>query len=182
LWGYFWQQLRYHAQVTLNPQDISSPIYLRMMWEPTNINGQTLYQANWYYNTTNVSWTRFGSFLPDFREGPYFDIGIPGGVPTNLPKGATYFYQFGVASKIPVSGWRVLLLYPSFQYQGSWRVMERANIIQGDYSFWKAEYRWGGEPYQGVTAQANLTDPSIPPGTAYFNYDGRTMRDNAPLW
>ena len=180
--GYFWQQLRYHAQVTLNPQEISAPIYLRMMWEPITTNGQTLYQANWYYNTTNVPWTRFGSFLPDFREGPYFDIGIPGGVPTNLPQGTTYFYQFGVASKIPVSGWRVLLLYPSFQYQGSWRVMERANIIQGDYSFWKAEYRWGGEPYEGVTAQANLTDPNIPPGTAYFNYDGRTMRDNAPLW
>src|SRR6266496_3394048 len=31
--GYFWQQLRYHAQVTLNPQEISAPIYLRMMWE-----------------------------------------------------------------------------------------------------------------------------------------------------
>ncbi len=180
--GYFWQQLRYHTQATLNPQNISAPIYLRMMWEPVSINGQTLYQANWYYNTTNVSWTKFGSFLPDFREGPYFDIGIPGGVPTNLPQGATYFYQFGVASKIPVSGWKVLLLYPSFQYQGSWRVMERANIIQGDYSFWKAEYRWGGEPYEGVTAQANLTDPSISPGIAYFSYNGGTMRDNAPLW
>src|SRR5438046_8947444 len=60
--------------------------------------------------------------------------------------------------------------------------MERANIIQGDYSFWKAEYRWGGEPYPGVTAQANLTDPNIPPGIAYFNYDGPTMTANASLW
>ena len=71
---------------------------------------------------------------------------------------------------------------PLFPISGIVGVMERANNIQGDYSFWKAEYRWGGEPYEGVTAQANLTDPNIPPGTAYFNYDGRTMRDNAPLW
>jgi len=180
--GYFWQQLRYHAQVTLNPQNISKPIYLRMMWEPVSINGQTFYQANWYYNTTSVAWTRFGNFLPDFREGPYFDIGIPGGVPTNLPGGATYFYQFGVASKYPVSGWKVLLLYPSFRYQGSWRVMERANIIQGDYSYWKAEYRWGGEPYEGVTVEANLTNPELPSGTAEFVYSGGTVRDNSPLW
>jgi len=180
--GYFWQQLRYHSQVTINPQNISTPIYLRMMWEPVTKDDQTLYQATWYYNTTDVPWTKFGSFLPDFREGPYFDIGNSGGVPTKIPQGAVYFYQFGIASKFPVSGWTVLLLYPSFQYQGSWRVMEKANIIQGDYSYWKGQYRWGGEPYQGVTAQANLTDPSIPPGIAEFYYNGGTMRDNAPLW
>jgi hypothetical protein len=62
-----------------------------MMWEPVTVGGQTLTHADWYY-TTNVPGTRFGSFLPDFREGNYFDIGIPGGVPTNLPNGAFYFY------------------------------------------------------------------------------------------
>ena len=180
--GYFWQQLRYHAQVTLHPQNVSSPIYLRMMWEQVLVQGEALYQANWYYNTTTVSWTRFGSFLPDLREGHYFDIGIPGGVPTNLPGGATYFFQFGVASKLPVAGWKILLLYPSFQYQGTWRMMERANIIQGDYSFWKAEYRWGGEPYQGVTAQSKLTDSNIPPGIVEFEYTGGTLKNNAPAW
>jgi hypothetical protein len=180
--GYFWQQLRYHAQVTLRPQNLSMPVFLRMMWEPVSINGQSLYEANWYYNTTNISWTRFGSFLPDFREGHYFDIGTPGGVTTNLPQGAVYFYQFGVASKTPVSGWKVLLLYPSFQYQGSWRRMERANVIQGDYSYWKANYRWGGRPYPGVGAQADIQDPSVPPGLVEFTYNGETMRDNAPLW
>ena len=180
--GYFWQDLRYHAQVTLKPQDLSKPIFLRMMWEPIVINSQTLYEANWYYNTTSLPWTKFGGFLPDFREGTYFDIGIPGSVPSNLPLGAAYFYQFGVASKKPVSGWKVLLLYPSFQYRGSWRIMERANIIQGDYSYWKAEYRWGGRPYPGVTARANILDPTMPLGVAEFSYTGGTLKDNTPLW
>jgi len=172
--GYFWQYLRYHAQVILNQQNTSSPIYLRMMWEPVTINGQSLYEANWYYNTTSTPWTRYGSFIPDFREGHYFDIGLPGG--------GTYFYQFGIGSKTPVSGWKIRLLFPSFQYQGSWMRMERANIIQGDRSFWKANYRWGGEPYTGVTATANLNDPSVPPGIVEFAYTGATLADFTPLW
>ncbi len=172
--GHFWQYLRYHAQITINAANISSPIYLRMMWESGS--------ANWYYNTTGIPWTRFGSFTPDFREGRYFDIGIPGGVPINVPQGMAIFYQFGVASKFPVPGWSVLLLYPSFQYQGSWRVMERANVIQGDFSYWKFEYRWGGAPYPGVTARANLLDPSMPAGIAEFSYTGGTLRDFSPLW
>ena len=172
--GHFWQYLRYHAQVTISPANIPSPTYLRMMWESGS--------ANWYYNTTGVPWTRFGSFTPDFREGRYFDIGIPGGVPVNVPQGMAIFYQFGVASKFPVPGWSVLLLYPSFQYQGSWRIMERANVIQGDFSYWKYEYRWGGAPYPGVTARANLLDPSMPTGIAEFSYTGGTLRDYSPLW
>ncbi len=173
--GYFWQHLRYHSQVTINPQNLSSPIFLRMMWE----SGRT----NWYYNTTGVAWQRFGSFLPDFREGPYFDIGVVGCCGAgNTPQRYAYFYQFGVASKTPVPGWSVLLMYPSFQYQGSWRLMEKANIIQGDYSFWKANYRWGGEPYPGVTAEANALDPSFPTNILELSFTGGTVKDNTPLW
>ena len=173
--GHFWQYLRYHAQVTLNPQDISTPIYLRMSWEPIRQNGQALYEANWYYNTTNVPWTLFGSFVPDFREGHYFDIGLPGG--------GVDFYQFGVASKTPVSGWKVRLLYPSFlDNSGAWRRMERANIVQGDHSLWKVMYRWGGSPYPGAGARANLQDPSVPPGEVEFAYTGETLGNGTPLW
>ncbi|HYY91725.1 MAG TPA: hypothetical protein VE955_07030 [Candidatus Dormibacteraeota bacterium] len=180
--GYFWQQLRYHAQATVNTQNVSTLVHLRMMWEPVSINGQTLYQANWYYNTTSVPWTRFGGFLPDFREGPYFDIGLVGGITSNIPQDIAYFSQFGVASKFPVSGWKVLLLYPSFQYQGTWRMMERANVVQGDHSYWKVMYRWGGEPYQGVTVEASSTNSSLAPGIAEFVYNGVTARELAALW
>ncbi|HET7404578.1 MAG TPA: hypothetical protein VFJ63_00505, partial [Candidatus Bathyarchaeia archaeon] len=180
--GYFWQQLRYHAQATLNTQNVSTLVHLRMMWEPVTVNGQTVYEANWYYNTTTTSWTRFGSFLPDFREGHYFDIGLVGGITTDLPQGFAYFSQFGVASKYPVSGWKVLVFYPSFQYQGAWRMMERANIVQGDHSYWKVMYRWGGEPYRGVTVEASSTNSSLAPGIAEFVYNGTTAKEFAPLW
>ena len=172
--GHFWQYLRYHTEVTISPANISTPIFLRMMWESG--------RANWYYNTTGVPWTKFGSFNPDFREGRYFDIGIPGGVASNIPQGLAIFYQFGVATKFPVPGWSVLLLYPSFQYQGSWRKMEKANVIQGDFSYWKAVYRWGGAPYAGVTARANALNPSMPSGMVQFSYTGGTLKDYSPLW
>src|SRR5205807_1162357 len=35
--GYFWEHLWYHSQTTLNPQNISTPIYLRMQWEPVTV-------------------------------------------------------------------------------------------------------------------------------------------------
>jgi hypothetical protein len=180
--GYFWEHLWYHSQTTLNPQNISTPIYLRMQWEPVTVDGQPRSLVNWYYNTTGVAWTRFGSYLPDRRLGTYFDIGLSGGPASEIPQGSAFLYQFGVASKLPVSGWSVSLFYPSFQYQGSWRPMERANIVQGDFSYWKVNYRWGGRPYPGVTARANLLDSSIPADIVKFSYTGGTMKDFTPLW
>ncbi len=176
--GVMWQHLRYHAQHTINPADISTPVYLRMMWQYD----QPSWHADWYYNYTGQPWTKFGSFVPDFREGHYFDIGIVG--VGNYPSAYAFFYQFGVASKTPVQGWSVQLLYPSFVHpDGSWRVMERANIIQGWHSFWKANYRWGGEPYNGVSAQANANDQTLPAGILQLTYSGTgTLPEKTVLW
>ncbi len=180
--GYMWEHLWYHSQTTLNPQNISTPIYLRMNWEPVTVDGQPRSIVSWYYNTTGVAWTKFGSFLPDRRLGTYFDIGLSGGPASEIPQGSAFLYQFGVGSKLPVSGWSVSLFNPSFQYQGTWRTMEKANIVQGDFSYWKVNYRWGGRPYPGVSARANLLDSSVPVDIVTFSYTGGTMRDFTPLW
>lgn len=184
--GIFWQYLRYHAQVVLRPLSISTPIFLRMMWEPSTASPLGS-QVNWYYNTTSVPWQKFGEFIPDYREGAYFDIGSEGtgGVVSgnpNIPQKFAYFFQFGVASKTPVHDWTVQLLYPSFQYQGSWRLMERASAIQGDVSYWKGAYRWGGRPYPGVTALANALDSTVKPDVLELSYTGGSLEDNSPLW
>src|SRR5437016_8413250 len=176
--GIFWEHLRYHAQQIINPTNISSPVYLRMMWQYDQPN----WHADWYYNYTGQPWTKFGSFVPDFREGHYFDIGVVG--VGNYPWAYAFFYQFGVASKTPVPGWSVQLLYPSFVHpDGSWRLMERANIIQGWHSYWKANYRWGGEPYNGVSALANANDETIPLGILQLFYTGTgSLKDKTVLW
>lgn len=180
--GYLWEHLWYHSQTTLSPQNISSPIYLRMMWEPISVDGQPRSIVNWYYNTTGLAWTKFGSFLPDPRLGTYFDIGLSGGPASEIPEGSAFLYQFGVASKLPVSGWSVTMFYPSFQYQGSWRMMERANIVQGDFSYWKGNYRWGGRPYPGVIARASLIDSTLPADLVEFSYAGGILKNFTPLW
>jgi len=176
--GIFWEHLRYHTQRIINPTDISTSVYLRMMWQYDQPN----WHADWYYNYTGQPWTKFGSFVPDFREGHYFDIGVVG--VGNYPSAYAFFYQFGVASKTPVPGWSVQLLYPSFVHpDGSWRLMERANIIQGWHSYWKANYRWGGEPYYGVSAQANANDKTLPPGILQLTYSGvGTLPEKTVLW
>ena len=176
--GIFWEHLRYHTQRIINPTDISTSVYLRMMWQYDQPN----WHADWYYNYTGQPWTKFGSFVPDFREGHYFDIGVVG--VGNYPSAYAFFYQFGVASKIPVPGWSVQLLYPSFVHpDGSWRLMERANIIQGWHSYWKANYRWGREPYYGVSAQANANDKTLPPGILQLTYSGvGTLPEKTVLW
>jgi hypothetical protein len=180
--GYIWEHLWYHSQVNLGSKPLSILIYLRMDWEQMTIGGETREGVNWYYNTTGTPWTLFGSYLPDPRLGTYFDIGLSGGQASTIPEGSALLYQFGVASKIHVSGWSVLLIDPSFEFQGSWRVMERANVVQGDYSYWKVRYRWGGMPYDGVTARANLIDKTIPPGVVEFSYTGGTLTNFTPLW
>jgi hypothetical protein len=181
--GYVWEYQWYHTQLTLHPQNISTLIFLRMSWVPVMINGQAREAVDWYYNTTGISWTQYGSYAPDPRLGSYFDIGLSGGPLTTVPQGTTLLSQFGVASKTPVTGWSVLLQDPAFELPNStWHIMEHANAIQGNYSFWKFRYRWGGLPYDGVTAKANLTDPKTPPDIVTFSYTGGTLPNFAPLW
>jgi len=180
--GYIWEHLWYHTQITINPRNISTPIFLRMNWTSASVNGQPQGEVCWYYNTSGTSWTQYGSYVPDQRLGTYFDIGLSGGPLATVPEGTALLSQFGVASKTPVSGWNVTFLDPSFVDQGAWRVMEHAGVVQGDYSYWKVRYRWGGLPYHGVTAKANLTDPTIPPGVVEFSYTGGTLKNFAPLW
>jgi len=172
--GHLWQHMRYHVQQVVTAADRSTPIYLRMMWEGG--------QANWYFNTTGVPWTKFGIFTPDWREGNYFDIGVIGPLQESNPYHHVFFYQFGVASNAPIPGWSVTFLHPSFQYQGSWKRMEKAGIVQGDLSFWKGAFRWGGSPYIGVTAKANYQDPSMEKGVVEFSYTGDSMTTYTPLW
>ncbi len=172
--GHFWQHLRYHSQQVISPPTLSSRIFLRMMWEAGKV--------NWYYNHTGVPWQRFGTFTPDWREGTYFDIGVVGSGHGNDPYHDAYFFQFGVASKTPVADWHVLLLYPSFQFQGSWRLMEKAAVIQGDLSYWKVAYRWGGAAYPGVTARARALDNSLPSNMVEFVNSGGFVRNSTPLW
>jgi len=176
--GAIWEHLRYNAQQTINPPAISTPVYLRMIWQYE----QSDWHADWYYNYTGQQWTRFGSFVPDFREGHYFDVGVGGA--GNYPLAFALFYQFGVATKTPVPGWSVQLLYPSFiQPNGTWKMMERANAIQGPLSFWKGNYRWGGLPYNGVAAEAHSQDNTIVPGRLQLTYTGMgALRNGTPFW
>ena len=61
--------------------------------------------------------------------------------------------------------------------------MERANIIQGWHSYWKANYRWGGEPYNGVSAQANASDNTVSIGILQLTYSGTgTLPEKTVLW
>ncbi len=180
--GYIWEHLWYHSQVNLGSKPLSSIIYLRMDWEPMMVGGETRAEVNWYYNTTGIPWTLFGSYLPDPRLGTYFDIGLSGGPASTIPEGSALLSQFGVASKIPVSGWTAVLTDPSFKYQGTWRIMEHANVVQGDYSYWKVRYRWGGMPYHGVTARANSNDQTIPAGEVELSNTGGILKNFIPLW
>jgi hypothetical protein len=177
--GAIWEHLRYHTQQLIQPGNISTPVYLKITWGGQRPN----YHADWFYNYTGHPWTKFGSFVPDFREAPYFDIGVEGA--GNFPCTCVYFYQFGVASKMPVPGWSVQLLYPSFvnPQSGTWQQMEHASIIQGWHSYWKGNYRWGGDPYNKVTAQSNENDKSLPVGVLQLTYSGgETLQDHTVLW
>jgi len=60
--------------------------------------------------------------------------------------------------------------------------MEKAGIVQGDLSFWKGAFRWGGSPYIGVTAKASYQDPSMEKGVVEFSYTGDSMTTYTPLW
>src|SRR5947209_10596370 len=72
---------------------------------------------------------------------------------------------------------------PRSSIWGVWRLMEKARTIQGDHSYWKVNYRWGGYPYVGVLAKGNASDSSIGKNVVEFSYtDDLVMPERVLLW
>jgi hypothetical protein len=94
-----------------------------------------------------------------------------------------YYFQFGVVSSgmIADSHWSVDLREPRIMRDSGWSLVDTAWSTQGDISYLDYDWKWGGAPYEGVSAEY-LNHPFESPYEVVFFYDGETLPRGTILW
>jgi hypothetical protein len=93
------------------------------------------------------------------------------------------YFQFGVVSPriIQNSYWLVDVKDPMILRKTGWQPAEIAWSTEGDISFIDADLKWGGRPYEGVSARYHLK-PLQNLYELIFSYDGQTLPTGTVLW
>lgn len=96
-----------------------------------------------------------------------------------------HYFQFGVISSqiIADARWSACLGDPMILRKGSWETVDTAWSTQGDISYIDYDWKWGGEPYNGVLAQYHLNLPENPNELELvFFYNDNTLSPGTVLW
>lgn len=163
---------------------VGDDITLFMEW---NVTGTTIGNTtNWYYQINNeptkhpvASLVRVSQQISDFNKGTYYSL-------TSGLVRALYFQAgIGSAYNIGHGGWSVLIKNPAYvdQKGGLYNTFfTPARSVQGDASFWDGTFKWGGEPYTGVSIESFCHGGTGPEGEVTFEYTGSDTVTGTRLW
>ncbi len=168
--GHSWKDLIFIRESQASGVGISSDALLEMKW-----NG---HDVDWSYGASLDRTVEFASYSAPSAENPNFNLGvIQGGLLSSAQQRASYFFQFGISSKYPVTGdWSVRFGCPSYLANSSWTCIGHAQTLQGGDSFWKVLWRWG-EDYPNVAFEP-LGNYSVD-----FRYSlGAKMESYSNIW
>jgi len=93
------------------------------------------------------------------------------------------YFQFGVLSSTGITNndWSVHLKKPQLLREAGWNLVDTAWSIRGDISYLDYSWMWGGQPYQGVSAEY-YQNPLQTPYEIIFFYNGKTLPSGTVLW
>ena len=185
--GHSWQNLMFFSERPVKAP-LASSLHLNLEWK-----NRTVF---WSFSVDRAPGLNLTSFNPPKEDNPYFVAGTLGNIPAspepprvffpNAPLSifstpaspGFYFFQYGIMSRYPIghAGWSVSFTCPSYLDSGNWRCIGHSDSIQGDQSYWKVIWRWG-EPYYGVIATSNSTNPTVT-----FSYSSSTLQSFSMLW
>jgi hypothetical protein len=160
--------------------DPTTPVTLTALWD---IDGRLQYSFS--TNDTNTallaievsSLPNCDSVIDKFYAGTAFAAG-------SFPLGHyAYFFQFGVISNMVIGDnhWSAHLANPRILRKNRWTHVETAFTIQGDISYLDEDWKWGGTPYEGVSAQY-YQNPLQNPYEVIFHHTGHTLPPGTVLW
>ncbi len=171
LYAYTWQ---------LQGIDPSTPVTLTAAWDQ---DGFVHYSIHTLRNTVTLPPVDVASLpgcetiIRRFFAGTY-NAGVA------FPFGHyVHYFQFGVISSqiIASSDWSVRVKDPKVLRQDGWRIVDTTWSTQGDISYIDYDWKWGGEPYDGVSALYPLSQPEKPYELVFF-YNGQTLPPGTILW
>jgi len=163
-----------------------TPVTLLASWDSEGFVHYSLSTAGTNINITSVNVADFpncGSIIPQFYAGNY----IAG---TAFPfYHYVYYFQFGVVSSqiIADTHWSVdlkepkILRNPEWHLGSGWHQVETAWSTQGDISYLDYDWKWGGKPYRGVSANYHQK-PLENKYEVIFFYNGQTLPAGTMLW
>lgn len=171
LYAYAWQ---------LQGIDLSTPVTLAAAWDQDGFVYYSILttEINVTFPPVNVAdLPGCESIIRRFFAGTY-NAGLA------FPFGHyVHYFQFGIISPqlIPDSHWAARLKEPRVLRRSGWQLVDTAWSTQGDISYIDYDWKWGGEPHHGVSAQYYLNQLENP-YELFFFYNGQTLPRGTVLW
>lgn len=173
------EELIYAYTWCLSGVELTTPVTLRAQWDDQ---GVVCYSITVSENTMPIKSVKIAeipnceNIIPKFYGGNVINKPFPFSNYVN-------FFQFGVTSSKPIEDnhWKVLVEKPQMLKNGEWVKVSKAWSIQGNIAFLDQDWRWGGQPYNGVNAQY-FNHPLQTPYQVIFEYTGETLTPGTVLW
>ncbi len=159
--------------------DISTPVKLAARWDSNQTVHYSIMSGGFDLAVMSIDISSFAdceNIIPKFYQGNVIVNPFP------FSRYVNYF-QFGVTSSRTMnnSNWQARLTEPSALKQAEWARVEKAWSTQGDISYLDGDWKWGGQPYEGVNAQY-YNNPLQNSYELRFYYDGNTLPRGTELW
>ena len=173
------EELVYAYTWRLSGVVLTTPVTLRAQWDDQ---GVVHYFITINENTTLIKSVKIAeisncdNIIPKFYGGNVINKPFPFSNYVN-------FFQFGVigSKSIEDNHWKVLVEKPQLLKNGEWVKVSKAWSVQGNIAFLDQDWRWGGQPYNGVNAQY-FNHPLQTPYQIIFEYTGETLASGTVLW
>lgn len=93
------------------------------------------------------------------------------------------YFQFGIVSNkiIDNSHWQADIENPMMLRTKGWALVDKAWLLEGDYSFIDQDLMWGGEAYPGISITPNV-EQSQNIYQLSFKYTGKQYSGSRTLW
>ncbi len=159
--------------------DISTPVTLVARWNSERTVHYSISSGGFSATVMSVDVSDFldcQNIIPKFYQGNVIVNPFP------FSRYVNYF-QFGITSSriMNNSHWQARLAEPSVLKQTVWACVEKAWSTQGDISYLDGDWKWGGQPYEGVNAHYYHNTLQNPCELLLY-YDGNTLPRGAVLW
>lgn len=171
LYAYTWQ---------ISGMDPSTPATFLASWDSDGFVHYSLSTSQTTVQITSINVTSFPNCENIIRK--FYAGNVIAGM--GFPFGHYAFYfQFGVISSriIADDHWTADLKEPRILRNSGWSLVETAWSTQGDISYLDYDWKWGGVPYEGVSAKY-LNQQLENPHEVMFFYNGETLPRGTILW
>src|SRR5271157_251498 len=171
--------LVYSYSWLVNNVDRSTEVELFQMWINSDSVRYSVLVSGFSYILADINvraMPNCNNIIPRFYVGNV----IVGEFPFNR---CVNYFQFGIVSDKVIDNlhWQAQIENPMMLRTKGWALVDKAWLLEGDYSFIDQDLMWGGEAYPGISITPNV-EQSQNIYQLSFEYTGKQYSGSRTLW